>query len=265
MKICTLVGLGAVFCAAIMFSPSRAEPPRRDDVQADKGSVKLVGDKGDVENLVKADVAELQKLLSEAKPEKKKIKQARVLAVVIAMNAEALGGDSAAVRDQAAKVAEALAKDDGLKEAKEAAKGLTTVKTPSGAHGDPIKTLFDDDPNVRDWDRDLIMQLFKTPRAGGLGIESKVKAWAEKAPVGKDMDLAATYAQKCAVVGQVLQRINQPKGKPISEADWKKYAADMSAAADEAMKAAKSKDGKAVMNAFGKVDKACTVCHEKAK
>src|SRR5260221_12408048 len=123
MKIFTLVGIGALFCAAIMFVPTRAEPPRRDDeASADKaGAVKLVGEKKDVSDLLKSDIAELQKALSAAKPEKKDLKRARVLAVVIALNAQALGDDETmAICEQASIVAAvivtvSMADDDASK------------------------------------------------------------------------------------------------------------------------------------------------------
>ena len=261
MKIHTRVGIVAAVCAAAIISLARTAS------HADEagGRVKLVGSEQQVGDFLKADIADLQKALSAAKPEKKDLKRARVLAVVIGLNAEALGskGEVAAVREQAGKVLESLAKDD-LDGAKEAAKGLTTVKTATGAkQPELVRYLFDDDPAVKDWDRDLTMQLFKTPRAGGMGIEAKLKSWAEKAPIGKDVDLAIPYAQKSAVVAIALQKMTPPKGKAATE--WKKYAVDMQTASEEAMAAAAKKDGKAMLAAFGRLDKACTICHEKFK
>jgi hypothetical protein len=230
------------------------------------GKVKLVGTQPFVSGQVKADIAELQKALSAAKPEKKDIKRAKVLAVAIGLNAEAMGekGEAAAIREQAGKVVEELAKEN-LAGAKEAAKALTTAKAATGgASVDLIKTaLFDTDPTVNDWDRDLTMQLFKTARAGGQGIESNIKKWSEKAPVGKDVDTAAQQAQKAAVIGQVLQRMSAPKDK--AGGDWKKYASEMEKASEDALDAANKKDGKAMQAAFSRLDKACTNCHEKFK
>lgn len=258
MKIRTFMGIAAALGAVGLITLAQS------GLLADE--VSLVGTEKEVTALIKADIADLQKALSPAKPERKDIKRAKVLAMVIALNAKALGGkgESAAIAEQALKVAEALAKEDGLAEAKEAAKALTTAKTATGASGDVVKAaLFDNDPTVKDWDRDLAMQLFKTPRAGGLGIESKIKAWAEKAPVGKDTELAANFAQKVGVIGQALQAVAPPSGKGADE--WKKLATDMQTASQEAVAAAAKKDGKAMMAAFGRIDKACTVCHEKFK
>jgi hypothetical protein len=255
MRIRTLLGIGAAVVVAVALT----------DAWADEGAVKLVGEKGKVTALVDADIDALNTLLSPnaGAIKKPQIKQARVLAIVIGLNAEAVGDK--AVRNAAGAVVAALA-DDKLDEAKEAAKAMKTKKAVAGGNVDLVKTgLFDKDPATNDWDRDLAMQLFKTARAGGLGIEGKVKDWSGKPPVGKDLESAAVYAQKAAMIGQVLQKMTPPKDKKLSEAEWKKWASDMTTAAEEAMTAAQKRDGKATMAAFSRVDKACTVCHEKAK
>ena len=51
----------------------------------------------------------------------------------------------------------------------------------------------------------------------------------------------------------------------VDGGDWKKIAGDMEKAAEEALAAAENKDGKAMQAAFSRLDKACTVCHEKYK
>jgi cytochrome c' len=262
MKIRTMLGIGACFCAAAVFGPPRT------DLRADEGGkVKLIGSAKDVAKLIDEDSAELQKALSAAKPALKDQKRARMLAVVIALNSKALGGNGAATLEQAAKVAEALAKgDDGLADAKAAAGALTTAKTPgSGTQGDPVKTLWDSDPNTKDWDRGLAMQLFRAARIGGMGIEGKIKVWAEKAPAGKDMDLAASFAQKSAVVGMVLQQMSPPKDKKVPADDWKKFAKNLTAASEDAMKAAKSGNEQAIKTAYGRVLQSCVACHDVAK
>ncbi len=261
MKIRTMLGIGACLCAAALFAPPRT------DIRADEGGkAKLIGSAKDVSKLIGDDAADLQKALSAAKPAAKDVKRARMLAVVIALNAQALGGNGMAAREQAVKVAEALAKgDEGLADAKKAAAAITTTKSPgSGAIGDPVKTLMDDDPATKDWDRSLAMQLFRLPRMGGLGIESKIKIWVEKPPAGKDMDMAASFAQKAAVVGEALQEMSPPKDKKVAAEQWKKFASDLTNSAEEAFKAAKSGNRDAVKSAFGRVDQSCVACHEAA-
>lgn len=262
MKIRTLMGLAAALCVAAVLSVPRGS------LSADEaGAVKLIGNEKAVSELVQADVKELQSILSAGAPEKKNLKRAKVLAMVIGLNTQAIGkGEAMAIHDQAGKVLEALGKDD-LAAAKEASKAMTTAKNGGGKAHDVVKGMFDADPTVNDWDRDLVMQLFKTPRAGGIGIENKIKAWAEKAPVGKDLELAANYAQKSAMIGLALQRMAPPAKQKQLTADWKKLAEDMTSASEEAYKlaSAEKKDGKALMASMSRIDKACTVCHEKFK
>ena len=161
MRIRTLLGIGAVLSAAslmcLVSSGSRAD------------DVKLFGESADVKKLTAADIGELQKTLGAAKVEKKDVKRAKVLAVVIGLNAQALG--NMAMHEQAGKVLQAL-KDDKPADALKAAGGLSGAAG-NGKATDLVKYLFDDD--TKEWDHDLTMQLFKTPRAGGLGIDSKIK------------------------------------------------------------------------------------------
>lgn len=258
MKTRTVLGIGMAMCLAVVFGPPRTQ------LSAEDGKVKLVGEKPVVNNYIKADIAALKAALD--KGELKDKKRARVLAVVIGLNAQAIGGDEgAAMYEQAYKVADALAQDDAAK-AKGLAGDMGKSAKPSGDKmGDIVKFLFDDDPTVKDWDRDLTMQLFKTPRAGGFGYEQKIKDWAEAPPkAAKDFELAAGIAQRSAVIGMALEKMTAPK-KAKPGTTWKKYAEDMQNASVDVMKAAEKKDGKALQAALNRVDAACTICHEKTK
>jgi len=256
MKIRTRTGLFTVSVVAALLGLAQL-------TNANDAQVKLGGNPKVLSSLLAKDIEELQKALSAAKPEKKDIKRAKVLAMVVGLTAKSLDGEHAGVAAEAAKIVAALAADK-LADAKEGAKSLTSAKTAGSANIDLVKTaLFDDSEN--DWDRDLSMQLFKTVRAGGLGIESKVKAWAEKAPSGKDLELVAPFAHRTAAVAAALQQIAPPKGKSTDE--WKKYATDMQTSAEQILElASKDKpDGKSLVQAFSRLDRACTVCHEKFK
>jgi hypothetical protein len=252
----TRLGLGMAGLLFVFASSLRAED-----------GVKLVGEKNAVGKLIAADIDLLKKALSAPKPEKKDQKRARVLAVVIGLNAQAVGNDeSKAIFEQVYKVAHALAQEDGLADAKKAVAAVGVSKSPTGEKtGDIVKFLFDEDPTVKDWDRDLAMQLFKTPRAGGLGFESKIKDWSESAPkAAKDLETAAGIAQRTAVIGMALEKMTAPK-KSKPGTDWKKYSQDLQAASADALKAAGSKDSKALQASLARMDQACTVCHEKTK
>ncbi len=260
MKIRTRTGLAAVGGIAVLFGLVRMT------VADDSKPVKLAGSPKVLNDVLKKDVEELQKALSAAKPEKKDIKRAKVLALVVGLTAQSLAEspEHSGLSAQAAKVLSALGADS-LAKAKEAAQGLSSPSSGGdGNKADLVKmALFDSSEN--DWDRDLSMQLFKTVRAGGQGIESKIKAWSEKAPSGKDGESVVPFAHRTAVVAAALQQMGPPKGKSGDE--WKKFAADMQSAAEQILElASKDKpDGKSLVQAFNRLDHACTVCHEKFK
>lgn len=247
MRVRTLLSIGAVLAMAglVVFSTGQADEP----------SVKLFGDKAKVAGYLKEDIAELQKILGAAKIEKKDVKRAKVLAMVIGMNAQATGNMGA--HEAAGKVLAALkAEDNGA--AKTAAGGFASAG--SGKAQNLVKHMFDDDS--KDWDRDLVMQLFKTPRAGGQGIESKIKKWAEDGVKAGDVAAVNAAGQKSAVIGAAIEQMDPPPAKKGFKSDWIKFAKDMQAAAEEA---ANAKDAKGAQAALGKIDAACTKCHEKFK
>jgi|DewCreStandDraft_4_1066084.scaffolds.fasta_scaffold144515_1 hypothetical protein len=258
MKVRTRAGLAAICGVAVVLGFVGL-------TSADDANVKLGGSQKVLQSVLQKDIEELQQALSAPKPEKKNLKRAKMLALVVGLTAKSLGsdGEHAAMAAQAGKILSALGSDN-LAAAKDGAKALGTSKSVDSAQIDLIKAALYDS-SEKDWDRDLSMQLFKTVRAGGLGIESKIKAWSEKAPTGKDLDLVVPFAHRTAVVAAALKEITPPKGKSADE--WKKYASDMHAAAEQVLElASKEKpDAKSLVQAFNRLDHACTVCHEKFK
>jgi hypothetical protein len=252
MRIRTLLGIGVALSAACLMWLNSA------GIQADDG-VKLYGEAGAVKKMTATDVGDLQKILSAAKLEKKDIKRAKILALVIGLNAQATG--DMALHEQAGKVLAALT-DDKTADAKKAAAGLDSASGP-GKSTDLVKHLFD--AASKDWDIDLTMQLFKTPRAGGLGIESKIKKWAEDGVKAGDLAAIANAAQKSAIIGLSAEKMDPPQAKKQFKADWEKYSKDLQAASADAISAAGKKDTAAAKTAIERMDKACTACHEKFK
>lgn len=250
MRIRTAMGvIVALFAAVLIGLPSSRS-------RADDGAVKLFGSPGDVKKMTDADIADLQKILSAGKVAKKDAKRATVLAVVIGLNGQASG--NMALNEQAGKVLAALA-DENTADAKKAAAGLSSASG-GGKAVDVVKYLYDN--SAKDWDRDLTMQLFKTPRAGGFGIESKIKKWGEEGVKATDLPAVASAAQKCAVIGAAAEKMEPPPNKKNEKADWTKYAKDLQTAATAAINA---KDPKSAKTAIDQMDKACTACHEKFK
>jgi hypothetical protein len=249
----TRMGLGAVALAAGLLALASLNS------RADNNSTTWDVPPGGLDDLVKDDTKVVTDTLNAAELKKPAIKKARVATMMLGIYAEA--GKKPALQGQAAKVLEALMKEDGVADAKAAAAGLSK---PAGgaAKMDWVKALWDEDN--KDYDKDLAMQLFKSTRAGGLGYEKKVKDFSEKTPAGKDLTDIATMANKTVMIAQVLQKIAPTKAgdaKKTPEA-WTKFAKDLQAAAADTAKAAGKKDGAATKAAIGKMDKACVNCHE---
>ena len=217
----------------------------------------------DVVRWTKNDIADLQQVLAAARLEKKDRKRAFVMAFMIGANAETIAKldksrDWMAVHAQAGRIMAAL-KDENTAAAKAAAADLHQVRGP-GNGIELVKHYFD--PAVRDWDRDLVMQLCKTPRAGGLGIEVKIKNWVALGVPRNDLDSAAEVAQKMLVLGMALEKMAPPPALARAKPQWIQFSRDLQASATETVNAAAGKKNpQATGTAIGKIDAACTRCH----
>jgi len=227
---------------------------------------KLVIPAAAAQSLIKEDIKELQKAANLAGPKKGDLRRVRVLAVLIAQNAEGLAaagqGDKAELAGQhaaAIEILELLQKDAPAADVKKSAAKF------DGAKGDGIKpadlTKYLKDDGMPDWDTS--MQLYKSTRAYGLGIEKLVKDFSEKNPTAKDLPTIATAAYRAASVTAYLERLppNEDSGKK-TKAAWQKYVQDARASALEAAAAAEKKDAKATKAALAKMDVSCVGCHD---
>ena len=258
MKI-SRMALGAMLLAAGLIALTQLTGRAGDD------DVKLVVPAAAIPGLVKDDIEKVTDALKgkDSKTLPKDIKRAKVLALDIALTAKATKND--ALHAQAIQVLEALAKEDGLADAKKAATGLSNP-TGGEAKGDAIKLALWDTDN-KSWDKDLAMQLFKTPRAGGLGYEKMVKDWAEKTPAAKDLPAITMLAYQTAVLAQAIEHIGPDKsaGPGKTPEAWKKYAQTLRTTALEVADAATKKKPAEVKAALSRMDTSCVNCHEKFK
>lgn len=227
----------------------------RDATRADenKDLEKPSAQSRELEKWAKADIAALQQLLGGAKLERKEMKRAKVLAYVVGADAQALNWLT--VHEQMDGVLAALARDN-LTQARNLASNVSPVKTP-GKPVDLTKHFLDGG----DWDRDLIMQLFKTPRAGGLGIEVKIKGWLAAGVRPAELDAVAETTHRISVIGSALERMAPPQAKARQKPQWQKFAKDLQEASAEAITASGKKDTRAAAAALTKVDAACVNCH----
>jgi hypothetical protein len=252
MRTRTLLGVGGVLFASIV-SGLICNQSRADD--------KLTVPAAAATKLIDEETKEIQKTLSEAKVGNKDRKRALLAAVVIAAvaNDNAKDAKMAATRDVALKVADALKKEDTAA-AKAAAAELS--KPSGGSAGEPMKLdlakyVFDDEN--KDFDRDLAMHLFKSTRAGGLGIETLIKNNTEKAPAGKDVDKSISAIYTIAALSNVIEQIG-PKEK-VGAKDPKDWARFSKALKDSVAEAYDKKKPADLKSAFNKIDASCVGCH----
>ncbi|HLW66806.1 MAG TPA: hypothetical protein VKS79_15945 [Gemmataceae bacterium] len=209
--------------------------------------------------IVEIESKEIQKILTEPKVGNKDRKRAIALGVVIAGMADEHSKDPkfAAIRGQAVRVIDALTKEN-LSEAKDLVNKLLEGTASPKPGKLELHMAFWDAPN-NDFDREMAMQLFKSQRAGGKGIEIAIKGWAAAAPNVNQMDRARDVAYEVRILADVIQKVGPKEaiGNKLL-ADWVKFSEALKEAASEA--ATKKKPGD-MQKAMNKLDTACAGCH----
>jgi hypothetical protein len=166
----------------------------------------------------------------------------------------------AGLRDTALKLAKAVS-DGKLDEAKKLAGDVTPAGKPdAAAKPGPV-------PVAEDFEIDILMQVFKPERGGGLEWEKKFQTLMNKraAYTPADYKQIVPMMYRIATVAQVTEAmVPAPMGKK-TPADWVKYSHDMESEAIAAAELAKKSkpDDKMVKAALKKLDATCTACHEK--
>ena len=212
--------------------------------------------------IIEAESKDIQDIFSAAKVMNKDRKRAFTAAAVIAGMADANSKDArfAGIRDQAGKLLDALTRQD-LKAAKDHASALLSGQGGAGQTKFELHKYFWDPANG-DYDRDLVMHLFKSQRAGGKGIEIAIKKWAAVAPNAKEMEEARVTAYEIATLADIIEKVAPGTGGRLPPANWIQLSKALKDAALEAAKMNKSDDMQKAMN---KVDAACVTCHNQFK
>lgn len=240
----TRLTCGIVFAAALGLLLTRSEAP---DVQAKEGEAKVAMDA-----TLKANMDYLTEKLSK-EPERRQIPRIHGVAMILAQQAQTAG--NGALRDQAVKVAEAVAKSD-FAAAKTAADGLPTAKGEAGKPVDLSKTA--------EVDLSIIMSVFSLDRVGGLNIEKDINT-AMKDP--SDKATLIRVAQNCAAIGEFT--VHLPV-KEAAEGDnkkaWDEFTKNMISISHEiAAEAAKGDkaDDEMLKKKLLDLDDTCYNCHDK--
>lgn len=208
--------------------------------------------------LVEADIALLQKKLA-TKPAKRAEGSLKAVAMMIALYADqnASGKDAEkmiALRSQALKVAEAIAKKD-FAAAKTAAEGLSK---PSGGDKKAIKLH-----EQAKFDIAEVMSPFRAATVDGLNIEKDIRAQAKGVT---DVKLVGDLAAHTTLLGEytLLLPVEKATANAANKKKWDDYTNDMLKLsrdiAAEAAKGAKA-DKAGLKSKLSKLDGSCTACH----
>ena len=240
----TRLTCGIVFAAGLALVLTRSEAP---EVQAKEGEPTIKMDA-----TLKANMDYLSLKLSK-EPERREIPRIHGVAMILAQQAQTAG--NGALRDQAIKVAEAVAKAD-FAAAKTAADGLATAKGDAGKPVDLAKTA-----NV---DLSIIMSVFSLDRVGGLNIEKDINT-AMKDP--SDKATLIRVAQNCVAIGEFTKHL---PGEEVKSADdkkaWDEFTTNMIKISHEiATEAAKGDkaDDEMLKKKLLDLDDSCYNCHDK--
>jgi hypothetical protein len=207
--------------------------------------------------LIKQDIAFLQKGLAK-EPQRKQVPGLKATAMMIAYYAQQqLGGPKAAemagLRDQALKVAEALAAKDYAK-AKDAAKALSS---PATGPTNPVELH-----KMHKIDISEIMAPFRSDRSGGMNIERDIRAQAKTVT---DIPLVATIAGRTVAIGEYTLYLptGQAAANPARKKKWEDYTKEMLGHAKEIVsEASKPSPDKALLKKkLQALDASCTNCH----
>ncbi len=205
-----------------------------------------------------ADIAFLKKGLS-GTPEKRAVPTLKAVAMLVAQNAQAgMKGDQAehmaGVRDQALKVAAAIAKKD-YTAAKEVAAGLADAK---GGDGKPL-----DLATLHKFDLAEVMSTFRATKVGGMNLQKDIETMAKKVT---DVDAAGIVGGRVAAIAAYSKVL--PPAEVAGDAkkkQWAEWNDEMATLgqflAAEAAKGAKA-DKAVLQKKSSALEMNCKACHE---
>ena len=208
-----------------------------------------------------ANIAQLQKHLMVCDTDASKAKQygptAKTLAMMVALDAEALGDK--ALKEQALKVASAIAAKN-YKGAIEAAKALT-IK--AGTAPLPAADLT----KVSKFDLDEVMSAFRVEKVGGLNIEKDIRAIFNAKMMVNPADVEVLATRTAVLLDYTCAMPNdKAKTNKDNTAEWTKLSKDSieitKKLSEEAAKG-KGVNEKEIIKLLKGLDAKCSDCHNK--
>jgi len=205
---------------------------------------------GAYKKVIDADIAALNTLLNNGKPDKGASSTVKPLAILIALNAKYAGKDGIAAA--AVKVAEAAAKKDW-------ATATATAKTLATASGGTAPgELY----KLAKLDLADVMSPFRLSKNGGLNIEKDIREGKKAGTIAPDA--ALLIAARAAAIADLTYHFPVDKAASgANAAKWKKYTDTMLEVSKQiATEASKPKaDPKALGKLLGGLDGSCIGCH----
>lgn len=201
--------------------------------------------------VIDADIAALNKLLNEGKPERGAMSTIKPLALLIASNAKHAGKDGVAAA--AVKVAEAASKKDW-------AGATATAKTLASASGGTVPA---DLHKLYKMDLADAMSPFRLAKSGGLNIEKDIRE-GKKATSSITPDTAVLIGARTAAIAEFTYHFPVDKAASgAGAAKWKKLTDSMLDVSKQLTEAA-SKPGAtpaSLSKLMGALDATCINCH----
>lgn len=222
---------------------------------------------GDFKALVETDAAHMLKNLKDGAPDKKGIIQSKAAAMMIAMYAQqritgkdgAKDAQMATLRDQALKVAGAVAKKDYKTAFAEAGKVKVDIAADKSASTKAVAL-----EKLHKFELMELMNPLKKPASGGQNTENDIKEMSEKL---KDVKAVPAIALKVIGLADYTEKMSEDfatkgAGKKSVE-NWKKFTKQMKDAAEETytVSTQPKADIKKVQAAMGRINASCTECH----
>ncbi|CAN5383631.1 hypothetical protein BH11PLA2_BH11PLA2_07920 [soil metagenome] len=211
--------------------------------------------------VIDADTAHLNSLVELAKTKKGIPGRIKATAMLLAVYSQdnLTGKDAdkmAAVRAQALKVAEAVAKKDTAATASAVA-GLKGIAADAKADKKPAKLAAMHKLDLRE-----LMDLFGASAGGGMNIEKDIRSM--KKDGVKDVALAELVGARTAALADLTLELPPAFGGKKKKDDWDRWTKDMKAISvditAEAAKGAKADMAK-LKKLMGGLDGSCTNCH----
>jgi hypothetical protein len=218
-----------------------------------------------IKAVVEQDIKNIQDIAAAGKFAKSQVKGLRSNTLMIAYLCQtemsknaADAGKLATLRDQALAFGKLLDDKKNFPKLAKASKEMSWLPA-----ADPkAKTEAVKIEQVGDYDIGELMQQFRKPDQGGLGVEDDIKKLAVAKKLSEaDIKKIGIMAARTLAVAELTDTITTALPTTKKKEDWAKFNKGTKDAAKELAEAVKGGKAKAISEALTKTDTSCTACH----